>query len=38
MMELIAYLIVFCAGMYCGHIVSPWIDHKVSDLRGESDE
>lgn len=37
-MELIAYLIVFCAGAYCGHIISPWIDGKLADLQKEGDE
>jgi hypothetical protein len=28
-------LIIFGAGMYCGHIISPWIDGKIADFKKE---
>lgn len=34
-------LIIFLAGSYCGHILSPWIDAKVCDFKrryGDDDE
>jgi hypothetical protein len=34
-------LIIFGAGLYCGHVLSPWIDGKMADLQkrnGDDDE
>lgn len=30
-------LIIFGAGMYCGHVVSPWVDEKLADLKQRFD-
>ncbi len=26
-------VIIFIAGMYCGHVLSPWIDGKILDWK-----
>lgn len=26
-------LIIFLSGMYCGHVMSPWIDGKIADWQ-----
>lgn len=31
-------LIIFLSGMYCGHVVSPWIDGKLADWNKETDK
>jgi hypothetical protein len=31
-------LIVFGAGFYCGHVLSPWIDGKILDWRTSQTE
>jgi hypothetical protein len=28
-------LIIFVAGIYCGHVISPWIDGKVADFKAK---
>jgi hypothetical protein len=29
-------LIIFAAGVYCGHVLSPWIDDKLTP-KGDSE-
>ena len=31
-------LIIFLAGGYCGHVLSPWIDGKLADWKKGTDE